>query len=149
VTVVGVDEFERFFRVAGGVEIDSSDLRRYEEFVNGKLNDLLIRAEATAKANGRDVVERIDIPLTKGLQECVHEFKAVLPEAPILPALEQIVALQPIDLAYSDELQAWLPDLAGGLSVALARTFRLVDPQMKNPATEHWGRTFEIFNLLI
>jgi hypothetical protein len=146
---VGFDKFERFFRVAGGVDIDESDLRRYKEFVNGKLNDLLIRAQATAKANGRDVVERIDVPLTKGLQERVHEFNAILPEAPILPALEEMVALPPLNLAYGDDLQEWLPYVAGGVSVALAHAFKLIGPHVKNPETEHWGRIFEIFNQLL
>jgi hypothetical protein len=46
-------------------------------------------------------------------------------------------------------LEAWLPDLAGALSVALARTFRIIDPEVKNPATEHWDCTFELFDLLL
>ncbi|MDB5450802.1 MAG: hypothetical protein JWQ52_1930 [Phenylobacterium sp.] len=147
--VVAVDKLERFFRLAGGVDVDQSDLKRYEGFVNGKLHDLLIRAQATAKANGRDVVQRIDVPLTKGLQECLHRFDDLLVEAPIRPALEAMVAQPPLDLAYSDELEAWLPDLAGALSVALARTFRIIDPEVKNPATEHWDCTFELFDLLL
>jgi hypothetical protein len=147
--VVAVDKLERFFRLAGDVDVDKSDLRRYEVFVNRKLHDLLIRAQATAKANGRDVVWRADLPVTKGLQECLHRFENLLAEAPVRPALEQIVALPPLDLAYGDDLDAWLPDLAGGLSVALARTFRIIDPDLKNPSTRDWERTFQLFDLLL
>jgi hypothetical protein len=54
--VMGVTKFERFFRVAASLDIDKRDLKRYTDFVNHKTYSLLLRAEATAKANGRDVV---------------------------------------------------------------------------------------------
>lgn len=41
-TVVAVDRFVRFFRLAGRIEVDKSDLRRYEAFVNRKIHDLLL-----------------------------------------------------------------------------------------------------------
>jgi hypothetical protein len=34
-----------------------------------------------------------------------------------------------------------------GLSLALARTFKIIDGNLKNPATEHW--CFRIFDLLM
>jgi hypothetical protein len=37
----------------------------------------------------------------------------------------------------------------GGLSVALAQTFRIIDPGLKNPQTEQWERAFRVFNLLL
>jgi hypothetical protein len=37
----------------------------------------------------------------------------------------------------------------GGLSVALARAFKIIDPNLKNPATEHWRRSFQIFDLML
>jgi hypothetical protein len=33
-----------------------------------------------------------------------------------------------IELPYSDELEARLPVIAGGLSLALARSFTIIDP---------------------
>jgi hypothetical protein len=36
-----------------------------------------------------------------------------------------------------------------GLSLALARTFKVIDPDVKNPATEMWERAFAIFNQLL
>jgi hypothetical protein len=39
--------------------------------------------------------------------------------------------------------------VVGGLSVALARTFRIVEPGLKNPQTRHWERAFQIFDLLL
>jgi hypothetical protein len=31
----------------------------------------------------------------------------------------------------------------------LARSFRIVDPRLTNPSSEHWDRAFELFRLLI
>jgi hypothetical protein len=51
--LMGIAKFERFFRVAAGLDVDKSDLKRYNDFVNGKIYDLLLRRQAAAKANGR------------------------------------------------------------------------------------------------
>jgi hypothetical protein len=34
------------------------------------------------------------------------------------------------------------------LSIALARSFRVVDPMVSNPSTEHWNRAFTLFRLV-
>ncbi len=39
-----------------------------------------------------------------------------------------------------------LPELFGGLSIALARSFRVVDATVSNPSTEHWDRVFTLLN---
>jgi len=39
--------------------------------------------------------------------------------------------------------------IAGGISLALARTFNILDPERKNPPTQIWERAFEVFNLLL
>jgi hypothetical protein len=36
----------------------------------------------------------------------------------------------------------------GGLSIALARLFRVIDPTSKSPSTQHWDRTFTLFRLM-
>jgi hypothetical protein len=65
------------------------------------------------------------------------------------PILDHLTARPPLDLAYSDELEERLPAVAGGLSVALARAFKIIDPELKNPQTKHWERSFELFDLLM
>ncbi len=67
--VMGFTKFERLFRAAGGVTVDRDDIKRYLDFVNDAIYDLLIMGQATAKANVRDVIEPWDLPITKGLQE--------------------------------------------------------------------------------
>lgn len=42
-----------------------------------------------------------------------------------------------------------LPEIVGGLSLALARTFTILDPGLKNPRTEQWHRVSRVFRLLL
>jgi hypothetical protein len=147
--VMGVTKFERFFRVAASLDVDKHDLKRYTDFVNHKIYDLLLRAEATAKANGRDIVEPQDLPITKGLQESIQAFAKLEEEVELDPILDRITARPPLDLALRDETEARLPKISGGLSVALARSFKLISPAIKKPATEDWERAFRIFDLLL
>jgi hypothetical protein len=147
--VMGVARFERFFRAAASLDVDKADLGRYNDFVDQKVYDLLIMAQATAKANARDVVEPYDLPITKGLQESVHEFQNLDEEVELAPILEQLAARPPLDLALSEATESRLPTIVGGMSVALARTFKIIDPKLRNPATAQWERAFRIFHLLL
>ena len=55
----------------------------------------------------------------------------------------------PLDLAYGENTESGLPAVVGGLSAALARTFKITDCDLKNPQTEHWQQCFRIFDLLM
>jgi hypothetical protein len=105
-------------------------------------DDLLIRADAVAKANGRDVIELVDLPITKGLQESIHDFMELDEKIELRSILDHVTARPPLDLAYSEETDARLPAIAGGLSLALARAFKIIDPDLKNPQAKHWERAF-------
>jgi hypothetical protein len=147
--VEGTHQIERFFRAAAELDVDKEDVRRYYDFVDQKVADLLLMAQRTAKANGRIRVEPRDLPITKGLQESIHAFEALDLDIGLEPILDRAVPEPPLDLAYSDEVKARLPAIAGGLSLAVARTFKIIDPQTKHPATQQWERAFQIFNLLL
>ena len=147
--VMSVAKFERFFRAAAGLDIDKADLKRYIDFINEKIHDLLIRGEAGAKANGRGIIQPSDLPITKGLQECIHQFRELDEEIELKPVLEQLAGLPPLDLAVSTDTEQRLPAIVGGLSLALARSFTIVHPGLKNPQTEHWECAIQLFNLLL
>jgi hypothetical protein len=147
--VISVARFERFFRIAAGLDVDKQDLKRYSDFINRKVYDLLLRAEAAAKANGRVIIEPFDLPITKGLQESIHEFENIDEQIELRPILEHLAAQPPLDLAYGEDTEDQLPVVVGGLSVALARAFKIIDGNLKNPATEHWQKCFHIFDLLV
>jgi histone H3/H4 len=147
--VMSVATFERFFREAADLDVDKNDLKRYQEFIREKIADLLTIAEARAKADERDVIERRDLPITKGLQETIHQFRRLDATISLRPTLEDLVTRPQLDLAASDEIDEVLPEIAGGLSLALGRTFRIIDPSVRNPSSVEWGRAFRVFDLLL
>jgi hypothetical protein len=60
-----------------------------------------------------------------------------------------LTKLPQLDLAYSEETAAKLPEIVGGLSYALARCFKILYPDLKNPQTQHWESAYQLFNLLL
>jgi hypothetical protein len=147
--VPGTPQYERFFRVAAGIDVDKQDLTRYREFVFDKVRDFVIIAEAVAKANGRDVIQFRDLPITKGLQERIHEFERIDRETEIAPLLNDFAPRPQTDATLADDAERRLAALAGGISIALARTFMIIDPKLQNPARVHWKRAFQLFDLLM
>jgi len=83
------------------------------------------------------------------LQECVHEFRKLDEDVELAPILQRMAAVPPLDVTVSEEATDHLPDVVGGVSVALARTFKILDPEVKNPQTSHWERSFQVFGLLL
>lgn len=147
--VMGFVKFERFFRAASGVTVDRDDVKRYLDFVNDAIYDQLVMGQAAAKANLRDVIEPWDLPVTKGLQESMHEFERLEEEIEIRPVLDAIAVRPPLDATLDEETRAQLPVIFGGISVALARTFKLIDADKKAVHTHDWELTFSLFRLLI
>jgi hypothetical protein len=146
---MGIPQFERFFRAAAGLDVDKQDLKRYSDFVNRKLYDLLVRGEEVAQLNGKPAIRPLDLPITKGLQACIDAFAALDEEIELKPILEYLTLQPPLGRPLSEEAQGELPGIVGGLSVSLARTFKIVDPTLKNPQSEHWERAFRVFDLLL
>jgi hypothetical protein len=147
--VMSVARFERFFRTVASLDVDKQDLKRYSDFINQKLYDLLLRAQAVAKENGRVMLEPFDLPITKGLQECINEFERLDEEIELRPILDRLARRPPLDVAYGEDIEARLPEIVGGLSVALARAFNIIDSELKNPSSVHWQKCFRIFDLLL
>jgi hypothetical protein len=145
----GIPQFQRLFRAAASLDVDKDDLKRYDDFVDGKIHDLLLIGQAHAKANGRDIIQPHDLPVTKGLQERIHEFRKLDEEIELRPLLERLAKHPPLDLVVAEETEQTLPGIAGGLTVALARAFKLIDTKLKNPHTEHWERVARVFDLLL
>jgi hypothetical protein len=79
-SISGIARFECLYRAAAGLDVDNSDLRRHDDLVDRKIHDLLLRAQATARANGRDVMQPFDVPIASGLQQRIHEPRELDPE---------------------------------------------------------------------
>lgn len=135
--------------LAASLDVDKGDLKRYNDFIDQKLYDLLLIGQAHAKTNDHELIWPSDLPVTKGLQEDIHDFRDIDEEIDLLPILEGLTKHPPMDLDYNDETKAELPEVAGGMSVALARSFKVIVPGLKNPRYAEWDRAFQVFNLLL
>jgi hypothetical protein len=144
----GIPVFERFFRSVASIKIDKNDVRRFREFVDEQIDDIAIAGRNSATWNGRDVIVAQDLPVTKGVQERMREFDKLEEAEEIRELLRQVVRQPPGDVTFAEDAEELLPDLFGGLSIALARSFRIVDPTVSNPSTEHWNRVFTLFRLV-
>ena len=144
-----IHRLEKLFRRTGDLTLDKSDTQRLENFVRRKIADLILRGEANAKANSRVVVEPWDLPITKGLQETIHRFRLMNVELQLTDYLAGMAGLPPSDLAIGDETQARFSEIAGGLCLSLAETFKIIDPDLKNPTTQDWERAYRVFDLLL
>jgi hypothetical protein len=147
--VATIHRLEHLFRRAAGLDLDKTDFGRLEDFVRSKVADLVVRGEANAKANGRDVVQPWDLPITKGLQETIHRFRLINAELQLTDYLAGLVRLPPTDLAIGEETEERFSEIAGALCIALAETFRIIDENLKNPMTDDWERAYRLFDLLL
>ncbi len=147
--VMAVKQFERLFHEAASLDIDKSDVKRLEDFVNQRLHALLVLGEVAAKANGRDVIEVYDLPVTKGLQEQIHQFRKLDESIDLAGILDQLARRPPLSLGYSAALEAKLPELTGAITMSLAKVFKAVDPKLKNPTTAHWEQVETIYDILL
>src|ERR1700723_689778 len=145
---MGIPLFERFFRSAAGIKVDKNDLKRFRDFVDEEIDSIAIAGRDAAKWNGRDVIVPQDLPITKGVQERMREFDKLEEAEEIRELLRQVGRQPPGDVTFADETEQLLPELFGGLGIALARSFRVVDPKVSNPSTEHWNRAFTLFRLV-
>ena len=144
----GIPLFERFFHSAAGIKVDKNDLRRFREFVDEQIDSIAIAGRDAAKWNGRDVIVPQDLPITRGVQERMREFDKLDEAEEVRDLLRQVVRRPPADVTFSEDTERMLPELFGGLSIALARSFRLIDPNLKNPSTQHWQRAWALFRLI-
>ena len=122
-------QVERLFREAASLDIDKEDIKRYEEFVTSKIGDLLLRAEANARANGRDIIQPHDLPITKGLQECIHVFEHLDKDIGLAPLLNDFpLRPQPLATELSDEAQDRLPRPPSASAVPRRKSGRRCSP---------------------
>ena len=145
----GIPEVSRFFHAAGDVAVDKEDVKRYWDFVDEKVDDIAIAGRDSARWNGRDVIAPQDLPITRGLQEQMREFSRLDEADELRRLLRESLRRPPGDVTFGEETEDVLVEVFGGMSLALARSFRIVDPEVRNPSTDDWDRTFQLFRLLV
>ena len=85
----------------------------------------------------------------RGLQEQMRAFSRLDEADELRRLLRESLRRPPEDVTFGEETEDVLVEVFGGISLALARSFRIVDPQVRNPSTDHWDRTFQLFRLLL
>ena len=146
--VMGIKQFQRLFREAARLDLDKNDVKRLSDFVGKRLRNLLILGQVAASVNGRDIIDYQDVPIAGGLQQAIRDFKEFDEELSLTPILEQQATLPPLKLGISDMLEKKIPDIIGGITVNLARVFKTINPELKNPGSREWEQVEEIYNLL-
>ncbi|WP_457577505.1 DUF1931 family protein [Desulfomarina sp.] len=147
--VMGVKQLQRLFRQVSGLEIDKSDVKRLNDFIGNRLRALLLQGQVAASVNGRDIIDYQDIPITIGLQQAIREFIDINEELSLVEILRQQATLPPLRMDISDLLEKKLPELVGGISVGLAKIFRVVNEEIKNPGSREWEQVEEIYRILL
>jgi len=145
----GIAWLRAFLARGSGVDFDDEQTAQVAALAERKLVDLFDVAGETALANGRRKIFWHDLPITKGLQERIHEFRRLDEQLELQPILDQLARHPPLDLDYADDTSARFPEIIGGFSVALARSFKILEPRLKNPRTEHWQRALDLFDLTL
>ncbi|RUM74732.1 MAG: hypothetical protein DSZ10_01085 [Sulfurovum sp.] len=125
--VVGFTKLEALFRKAASLDIHKGHAKDITDIVEQKLVDLLIAGERNANMNGRDVIWEADLPITKGLQETIIEFRKLEEEIDLKDVLEMLTTFPPLKYPYSAELEEKLPEITGALIVVMARIMKEVD----------------------
>ncbi len=148
-SVIGISKFESFFRKAGSLDIDKSDVKRIYDFTNEAIYRLLVVGMKNASLNGRDVLWYTDLPITEGLEKQIQEFRELNEELDLTGILEAITHMPPLKYEIGEDIEEELPNIAGGILVALIKTFKTLEPKLKNPQTSHWERAKAIFETLL
>ncbi len=102
-----------------------------------------------AKSNGRDVLWYSDLPVTEGLAESIREFEKSNEELDLEGILEHITKLPPLRYEIGEDIENELPKIAGGIAMALVKSFKIMNPGKKNPQTQDWEKAQRIFETLL
>jgi hypothetical protein len=146
--VVGFKKIEAIFKKAASLELDKSKADRILDIVEKKFHDLLLVAVEKAGYNGRDVIMEADMPLTRGFEESIREFKKLEEEVDIKDVLAFLETIPPLKYPISEELEAKLPEYIGALMLIVARVLKEVGAQ-KKPSVEDIERTSRILDLTL
>lgn len=147
--VFGANRLEELAQRVADVDLDKSDLERLSEGACDKLHDLLLTGVRHAGYNNRDLIMEPDLPITKGLQESMQDFRLYEEEVEIEPVLDQLATYPQLERDPSQDVIDLLPDLMGTLIMVTVQLMPIVDPGVSNPTNETWERVTETMDLLI
>lgn len=144
-----VEGFERFFRLVANVKVEPHDAARYHQFVTRKLQEMLEHAQAVSRANDRTRIRVCDLAIPSGLQQSMDVYRSLEP----LLALDSTLRVVEVQTVHGVdcplEIEQLLPVIAGGLAIALGRSFRIVEARLQHAYRMHWDTAFELMELVL
>ncbi len=146
--VVGFKKIEAVFKKAASLELDKSKADRIVDIVEKKFHDLLLIAVEKAGYNGRDIIMSADMPLTKGFEGSIREFKKLEEEVDIKDVLLFLEQIPPLKYPISKELEELLPEYIGALMLIVARVLKQIGAQRK-PSVEDIEKASRILDLTL
>jgi len=146
--VVGFKKLEAVFRKAAGIDLDKSKADRVTDIVEKKFHDLLLVAVEKAGYNGRDVIMEPDLPITKGFEESLRQFKELEEEVDLQDVLAFLEKIPPLKYPISADLEAKLPEYIGALMLIIAKVLKELGAGRK-PSSEDIDRCERILDLTL
>ena len=146
--VVGFKKLEAVFRKAAGIDLDKSKADRITDIIEKKFHDLLLVAVEKAGYNGRDIIMESDMPITKGFEESLRQFKELEEEVDIQDVLAFLEKIPPLKYPISAELEAKLPEYIGALMLIIAKVLKEVGAE-RRPSVEDIEKTERILDLTL
>ena len=146
--VVGFKKLEAVFRKAAGIDLDKSKADEIIDIVEKKFHDMLLVAVEKAGYNGRDIIMEPDMPVTKGFEESLRQFKELEEEVELQDVLQFLEQIPPLKYPISAELEAKLPEYIGVLMLIIARVLKEIGAGRK-PSKEDIEKTSRILDLTL
>ena len=141
-------KIEAVFKKAAGLELDKSKADRIIDIVEKKFHDLLLVAVEKAGYNGRDIIQEADMPITKGFEESLRQFRELEEAVDIQDVLQFLEQIPPLKYPIAKELEEKLPEYIGALMLIIARVLKELGVQRK-PSKEDIERTSKILDLTL
>jgi len=147
--ILGFKKLEELFRTFGSLDIKKGHAKALTDIIEQKLVDLMIAGERNAKMHNMDVITEENLPITKGLQEAMIEFRALEDEVDAQDVLNYLATVTPLKYPLSVELEAKLPELTGTILLVLARLMRAINQGKREVSHELIAESKEVLDLLL
>lgn len=151
--VVGLSRLEALYKTFVGLDLDKTKAQMILDTASRKLADLFIVAQQRAYARGSDTVELIDLPITKGLEATINEYKRERerlndPKLDLGPILDYLAESIP-GIVIGESVREELQDITAAILLLTGRVIKTIDPKARKPSKEDIERARQILDLTL
>ena len=151
--IIGLSRLEALYRTFTGLDLDKGRAEAILDLASRKLEDLFIAGLERAYARGSDVVEIIDLPITKGLRNTIEEYKRERerlndPRLDLAPIVDYLTG-RITGLVIGESARSELQDLTAAILLLAGRVIKTIDPTTRKPSKEDIERARKILDLTL